>query len=395
MDNKPTPRILDAVRGSLIGGAAGDALGYAVEFVREDYIFNKYGKNGITEYELDPHTGKAIFSDDTQMTLFTAVGLLHGQTRARLRGIAGPPASYVAMAYNDWLTTQISSFEQVRKARENGSFGYVVSWLLDEPALFERRAPGNTCLSALMAARQAGSINEADYIAIKRNHSKGCGGVMRTAPCALFAPHLGWDIDLVDMQSVQAAAITHGHSLGYMPSAVLSHIIFRLIAPDTAGMPLKTAVLDAIEALKRLFSGDENTDTLAELIGLAVSLSENSESDLDNIHALGEGWVGEDALAIAIYCALRYENDFSAGIIAAANHNGDSDSTAAICGNILGAKLRYSAIEEKWKRELEMHDLILEIADDLAQGCLMSEYDPYTDEKWVQKYVKARACPRR
>ena len=392
MQTKPTDRILDAIRGSLIGGAAGDALGYAVEFVREDYIFNRYGKKGITEYELDEKTGKALISDDTQMTLFTAVGLLHGQTRARLRGIAGPPASYVAMAYNDWLTTQTDSFENVRKARENGSFGYVISWLLDEPALFARRAPGNTCLSALMAARQTGSINEADYIALKRNNSKGCGGVMRTAPCALFAPHLGWDIDRVDMQSAQMAAITHGHPLGYMPSAVLSHIIFILLAPDTAGMPLKTAVLDAIEALNRLFGGDENTDTLAELIGLAVSLSENGESNLDNIHALGEGWVGDEALAIAIYCALKYENDFSAGIIAAANHNGDSDSTAAICGNILGAKLGYSAIEEKWKRELEMHDLILEIADDLAQGCLMSEYDTYRDERWVQKYVKARAC---
>ncbi len=392
MDNKPTPRIIDAIRGSLIGGAAGDALGYAVEFVREDYIFKKYGEKGITEYELDPHTGKAIISDDTQMTLFTAVGLLHGQTRARLRGIAGPASSYVAMAYDDWLTTQTDSFENVRKARENDSFGYVISWLLDEPALFARRAPGNTCLSALMAARQTGSINEADYIALKRNNSKGCGGVMRTAPCALFAPHLGWDIDLVDMQSAQMAAVTHGHSLGYMPSAVLSHIIFRLIAPDTACMPLKTAVLDSIEALNRLFGGDENTDTLAELVGLAVSLSENGESDLDNIHALGEGWVGDEALAIAIYCALKYENDFSTGIIAAANHKGDSDSTAAICGNILGAKLGYSAIEEKWKRDLEMHDLILELADDLAQGCLMSEYDPYHDERWVQKYVKARAC---
>lgn len=391
MGNKPTPRIIDAVRGSLIGGAAGDALGYAVEFVREDYIFKKYGEKGITEYELDPVSGKAIISDDTQMTLFTAVGLLHGQTRARLRGIAGPPASYAAMAYDDWLTTQISSFNEVREARETDSFRYVVSWLLDEPALFARRAPGNTCLSALTAARQTGSINEADYIALKRNNSKGCGGVMRTAPCALFAPHLGWDIDLVDMQSAQMAAITHGHPLGYMPSAVLSHIIVRLIEPDTACMPLKTAVLDSTEALKRLFSGDENTDTLAELVGLAVSLSENGESDLDNIHALGEGWVGDEALAIAIYCALKYENDFSTGIVVAANHKGDSDSTAAICGNILGAKLGYNAIEEKWKRDLELHDLILEIADDLSQGCLMSEYDPYNDEKWLRKYVKARA----
>ena len=36
-------RIQDAIRSCLIGGAVGDALGYAVEFVGEDYIFGHYG----------------------------------------------------------------------------------------------------------------------------------------------------------------------------------------------------------------------------------------------------------------------------------------------------------------------------------------------------------------
>lgn len=392
MQTKPPDRIIDAVRGSLIGGAAGDALGYAVEFVKEDYIFNKYGVKGITEYELDPKTGKALISDDTQLTLFTAVGLLHGQTRGKLRGIAGPPASYVAMAYNDWLDTQNRSYDEVLTERERDSGPWHVSWLLDVPELFARRAPGNTCLSALSAARQTG-VNEADYIALKRNSSKGCGGVMRVAPAALFVPQDAfYSIERRDMDAAQMAAVTHGHSLGYMPAAVLSHVITRLVSPETEGMMLKDAVIDARDTLKRLFSEDENTHTLAALIDLAVLLCENGESDLKNIHALGEGWVGDEALAIAIYCAIKYENDFSAGIIAAANHNGDSDSTASICGNILGAKIGYAAIDEKWKRELELHEVILELADDLAQGCLISEYDPFNDEKWLQKYVKCRAC---
>lgn len=33
-------RNIDKFRGCLIGGAAGDALGYAVEFKREDEIFS-------------------------------------------------------------------------------------------------------------------------------------------------------------------------------------------------------------------------------------------------------------------------------------------------------------------------------------------------------------------
>ena len=97
-------------------------------------------------------------------------------------------------------------------------------------------------------------------------------------------------------------------------------------------------------------------------------------------------------LAIAIYCSLKYENDFSKGIIAAANHSGDSDSTAAVTGNILGALLGYNAIEEKWKVRLELKDVILEMADDLCFGCSMSEYNYYLgyhDADWWRKYMHA------
>ena len=66
------------IRGSLIGGAAGDALGYAVEFDSYHRIIDKYGEQGITEYELT--NGIAQISDDTQMTLFTANGMLMGLT---------------------------------------------------------------------------------------------------------------------------------------------------------------------------------------------------------------------------------------------------------------------------------------------------------------------------
>lgn len=79
--------IKDKIRGCLVGGAVGDALGYAVEFKREREIFGTYGKNGITEYMLNKHTGQAIISDDTQMTLFTAVGILAKSGRGILRNI--------------------------------------------------------------------------------------------------------------------------------------------------------------------------------------------------------------------------------------------------------------------------------------------------------------------
>ena len=55
--------------------------GYPVEFWTAREIFNTYGEEGITKYELDPVSGIALISDDTQMTLFTANGILFGMTR--------------------------------------------------------------------------------------------------------------------------------------------------------------------------------------------------------------------------------------------------------------------------------------------------------------------------
>ena len=109
LDTLPVKKDLDKFRGCLIGGAAGDALGYTVEFLSEPFIRSRFGPEGIREYRLKD--GLARISDDTQMTLFTANGLLFGETRGCLRGIRGYPASYVAIAYREWYKTQIESFK--------------------------------------------------------------------------------------------------------------------------------------------------------------------------------------------------------------------------------------------------------------------------------------------
>ena len=351
-------KLLNAIRGSLIGGAAGDALGYAVEFMREGSIFHEYGKSGITSYDFDFGNGKGLISDDTQMTLFTAEGLLHARADS-----SASLKHHIAKAYQNWRLTQISSYwTSMVQIKTSGSR------LLQEEQLFARRAPGSTCMSALQAASHSADQPE-DYIAQPRNDSKGCGGVMRVAPVALD-PVLRnrLTIEQIDMEATQAAAITHGHSLGYMPAAMLCHIISRIVFPDGERKALKDIVIEARDAISELFRGDEHLDELLELVDDAIALSENEKSDLDNIHWLGEGWVAEETLAIAIYCALRYQNDFSKGIIAAVNHDGDSDSTGAVTGNILGALIGYDAIEEKWKTNLELHDLIIEMADSICKS---------------------------
>lgn len=365
----------DRFRGCMIGGAVGDALGYAVEFMSEKQIFEKYGEGGITEYE--PRGEKAVISDDTQMTMFTATALLDGMTRGCLRGIMADYVDYIALEYGGWYLTQTSTYPVDIKTNYAK-----YSWIMNRPEAFARRAPGNTCLSALASGKK-GTIEE------PINDSKGCGGAMRVAPIGLYfanGNHENMPLGESDMIGARAAAVTHGHRLGYIPAAALVHII-RLLASGKAASVLDAAA-DSTLAMRRLFGNSEDVVYFHKLMEKAASLAVCSSGDLDAIRELGEGWVAEETLAIAVYCALRYQDDFEKAVCAAVNHGGDSDSTGAVCGNIMGALLGYDKIPQKFKEKLEFRGVLLELADDLLGDCKMSEYDEYRDEAWLEKYVE-------
>ena len=342
-------RDLDRFRGCLAGGAIGDALGYAVEFQREPEIFGTYGPAGITRYELTD--GLARISDDTQMTLFTAAGLLYGQARGILHTPDAGAVDGIRQAYLDWFATQTRPFPLPPSRKR-------ATWLADREELFARRAPGGTCLSAL-AQGGPGTLEQ------PVNHSKGCGGVMRVAPIGLyFIDSEAWSPDEAALLGARAAAVTHGHELGYLPAAALVHMVHSLASGrrnDTF-----SAAGDAMEAMTRLFPEAAYLKEFLSLMEKALHLARQPDlDDLSAIHRLGEGWVAEETLAIAVYCAVKYEDDFEKAIVTSVNHNGDSDSTGAVTGNILGALLGYDALPTFWLRDLELRDIILELAGDL------------------------------
>lgn len=360
---------IDKFRGCLIGGAAGDALGYAVEFRTADRIFAQYGENGITEYALN--NGVAEISDDTQMTLFTANGLLIHATRKE-----EPVQNCIYKAYMDWLSTQLGAYSKPNAPH--------VSWLLNDQRLFSSRAPGNTCLSAL-ESRMMGTIQK------PINRSKGCGGIMRVAPIGLYYSGSDVSIEESDRIAAEAAAITHGHELGYLSAAALAHMIRRLTENEQE--TVLSAVTDAMRVLPMLIPETEHLHEMLELMQKAVELADAGLDDLDAIRQLGGGWVGEETLAIAVYCAVRYEEDFEKALIASVNHDGDSDSTGAVTGNILGARLGYDAIPRKFVEKLELRDVILEIADDLRYAGENKDRTVFDDPQWIGKYVKADYTP--
>lgn len=370
--------VSDRIRGCLLGGAAGDALGYPVEFLWIDDIRKRYGPGVIQRYDFDGRTGKALISDDTQMTLFTAEGILSGLTQNRLNGTSIPLRKYVESAYADWLSTQRLGAQPPQPVGSRHG-----SRLLQYPELYSRRAPGNTCLSAL-AERPKRSVT--DFIAAPLNNSKGCGGVMRVAPAAMLHSE---DIMAISMEGAQIAAITHSHPLGYLPAAMLTDLLNRIVYRNAEPQSLLDLVRQSQHAIAEQFAGTPKTETLLACIDRAVQLAQEPQADdLKNIAALGGGWVAEETMAIGVYCSLRHADDFSAALTAAVNHDGDSDSTGAVTGNILGAWLGFDAIEGRWKTGLELYDVLMELVDDL---CIVQQLPPDTPlpPEWIEKYARS------
>ncbi len=328
----PKPLLEGRARGCLLGGAIGDALGAPVEFLPLAQIRARYGPEGIRAFDRAYGVVGAI-TDDTQMTLFTAEGIVRAWVRGGLRGVCHGP-TVVSYAYQRWLVTQGEECDPFVSRDGEGCDG----WLIKEKGLHARRAPGTTCLAALRVARHGCPA---------KNDSKGCGAVMRSAPWGFF--HTPWEM------AWDCAALTHGHVEAKASSAIFAQAVHNL----ALGGDLREALLGACAM-------DPDGTLSAMLLERAVELAAGDMPPEDAIRSLGEGWVGEEALAIGAFCALRAEGDFEGGVRLAVNHDGDSDSTGSICGNLLGTLLGVDALPGRWLEQLELRDVIDRIARDLV-----------------------------
>lgn len=361
------PTFRDRVHGCLLGGACGDALGAAVEFRSIDEIRARFGPHGIAE-PAEAYGRVGAITDDTQMTIFTAEGLMRAAVRGRTKGIVHAP-TVVDHAYGRWLAGLGEDGGRWDDRAPDG-------WLIDVPALRAWRSPGRTCLSALRAP-------VAGTVAAPINHSKGCGGVMRMAPVGL----LGGPRDAFAL-GCDLAALTHGHPSGYLAAGALALLVARLVAGDG----LDTA-LDAVEArlvaetAPRAGAPDAETESPADTASptetalLADTAAAERAETLGAVRAaralaaagtpptpetlasLGLGWVADEALAIAVYCALVAE-DFAHGVRLAVNHSGDSDSTGAMTGSILAVRDGVRVIPDGFLAALELRAEIARLADD-------------------------------
>jgi ADP-ribosylglycohydrolase len=319
------------IRGCLLAGAVGDALGAPIEFASRKEIRERHGARGLRDYA--PAYGRrGAVTDDTQMSLFTAEGLVLA-TRAGALHRPSERLRHLHRAHLRWLRTQAET------SRSPSFDRCTEGWLLEIDALHSRRAPGNTCVAALRCERM-GRIEH------PLNQSKGCGGVMRVAPVALA---LG--VDDPFRLGCEVAALTHGHPSGFLALAVRELI---------RGASLEQAFREALEELVRHPQHSE----CARAIETALGRSREAPVGPETVEALGGGWVAEEALAIAVYCSL-VAPDLEHGLLLAVNHGGDSDSTGSLTGNLLGAALGEDAIPSRWLPDLELRAEVERAADAL------------------------------
>lgn len=305
-------------RGCLLGGAVGDAKGYS-----------------------ERENGKDLISDNTQLTSFTVDGLVWADDRAVNKGVyAYIPCLFYS--YQKWYYTQTGSLAD--KSYKFILDGEILKW----EELFARRGHGSTSLNSL-----EGSIhNKFGNIKNRINNNKGCGSVMRAAPIGLYFcknENTAFQIGL------ESAALTHGHIDAMLSTGLFAYIISGIIQ----GSEIKEVAMEGLAQLKRL-EGHENC---YNKIKQAIILS-NDDTKVNNaMEEIGRGRTAEEALALAIYLAIKFENNFEGAIVTAAKYNDHDDSISAICGNIMGTFLGDYEIPYKWIQKLELSELMIYGAD--------------------------------
>jgi ADP-ribosyl-[dinitrogen reductase] hydrolase len=309
----------------LLAGAIGDALGYLVEFDNERSIRSKYGNNGVTLSDLP--SNMIIVSDDTQMTMFCLNAIVSYVKDNHLNDLDKINHD-IYTNYIDWLYTQTN--ENNKTTTHLGSYA----------ELYKRQAPGHTCLTALMTSIETqcyGSLTS------KINDSKGCGGIMRTAPIAFL------DLDLKDTFRLgcMQAAITHTHPDGYLSSGFFSAMI-KLLSNN---YDIEDAYTQSMHILKSYKNSIGLIKYLEKVIVVSKQKNILQGDELNSV--IGLGWTGDEALGIALYSVLK-EDNLEGVLNLSTNHSGDSDSTASLAAQLYTAK---NGLDNKYYDFLEKLDV--------------------------------------
>lgn len=331
--------------GCMLGGAAGDALGYLIEYVDLKTIHKKYGSYGLrTVLKLEANGKRGIISDDTQMALFTADGMLW----AKHEGLA--PEEGLYRSYMRWYYTQTERIIRpehsrwMKKQAHEEALGYD---LMGDSQLFARRAPGKACLIALASGLR--------FTKEKKANACKSSAALRTAPIGLF---YAGDARTAFAVGCQAALLTHGGATAYLAAGTFSAIISLL----ADGKNLGQAIAVAFEWLQQEDGGVALWKTLQTAVDEAMS----DRNPVRSMKKLGLGWNADEALALSLYCVMK-TTSLKDAVIMACNQDGDSDTCGAVSGSIAGALYGAKHVPKNWLTHMECLDTLQLLANRLYE----------------------------
>ena len=362
-----------AYRGCLLGLAVGDAMGYTVDSKTWAEIREDYGPNGLLGYDLV--NGYAEVSSHTQIAAFTANGLLLGLTRGQVYGKMAPLVMYAGLAQQEWAIGQRRYDQPTRNH----------CWVFQIPELRRRHCTDTRMVETLNRGMNGvrGKLGTMDT---PINHRDTPASISSAVAVGLFADPNRMKQFEIDRLGAECVALTHGDPLAFLPGVVVAHLVCRCLRDHT--IPLRTLVEEAIKALDDQF-GRQYRQTGQVIAAVKQALKYVDNYDIFPVDAMEKLKcdTGADILAGAIYASLIYERDFDSAMIVAANHSGRSAAVAAVAGAILGARCGEEALPDFYMEGLEIATTLMELADDLIQGCPMVRGNKLFDGDWDRKYL--------
>jgi len=346
--------------GAFTGYAVGDAFGYPCRDLSYKELCRRFEKTGCLRLPINGASDAALFTDNTQMTLFTADGIMWAASQNAPDGVNY--AEYVFYAYQCWLYTQTKMIA-----------GKEYAWIFDKTAnpyrskliktkgLYKKRFSSTVNVDALL---EASNLNYGK-IGAPLNRNADNGGMKRVMPAGLF---FNYDTLLAFRAGADFSAITHGYPTAYLAGGCYSAIIAELIN----GARIDDAAEKALAILKSYKNHEECAQTLETVRDL---LADASVPPLEAVSEIGDGARANEALGIALFCASLHEDSFENAIRLAVNHDGESDVCGALCGGLLGAYHGARFVPKKWVKKLSYLRLIEDTAIDLVEQSYFNDME--------------------
>ena len=348
--------------GAFLGFAIGDAFGHPARTLSFEEICERFESAGCLDLAVSKKSATALFTDATQLMLFTADGIVWADYESKGKEINY--TGFVFYSYQVWLYTQTKSIA-----------GKEYAWIFDErknkyhlrllraKGLYKNRSLDNTNIDALLKAKEHnyGKINS------KINDNNDNGALKRVMTAGLY---FNYEPEIAFRAGADFAAITHCNPSAYLSAGCYSAMLACIVNGDTIENAAKRAIkiLTSYEGYSEVYKALE---TALEL------LDEASLTPRESIGQLGTGHTASQALAIAVFCAILHNDSYVHAIQLAVNHDGASEVCAALAGALIGVSKGRKIIPSRWIKKIQYKNLLLDMSEQLYDVTVFAQEEEF------------------